>query len=234
MGFSLRRRLAAPALCASAALLVSACGASEPDVVAGKQLFVQNCGACHTLTRADTRGTNGPDLDEAFRQSIEDGMGRSGIETLVERWILYPNPQSPMPAKLVEGQDARNVAAYVAEATARPGEDTGLLATAVEKGGDAPPAEAENGVVEIPADPNGQLTYVTSAAMGPPGELTLRSPNESNVPHDIVIDDKGRGEVVQDGGVSEFTAEFGPGEYEFYCSVPGHREAGMEGKLTIE
>jgi uncharacterized cupredoxin-like copper-binding protein len=40
--------------------------------------------------------------------------------------------------------------------------------------------------------------------------------------------------VVQDGAVSTVQADLQPGEYEFYCSVPGHREGGMAGKLTVK
>ena len=59
-------------------------------------------------------------------------------------------------------------------------------------------------------------------------------PNKSGTPHDIVIDDKGEGEVVQNGGTSEFEADFDAGKYTYYCSVPGHRAAGMEGELTVK
>ena len=58
--------------------------------------------------------------------------------------------------------------------------------------------------------------------------------NKSGTPHDIVIDGKGKGEVVQNGGVSQFQADFTAGSYTFYCSVPGHRQAGMQGKLTVK
>ena len=47
--------------------------------------------------------------------------------------------------------------------------------------------------------------------------------NKSGTPHDIVIDGKGKGEIVQNGGVSQFQANFAAGSYTFYCSVPGHR-----------
>ena len=48
---------------------VGACGSEskDRDVVAGKQEFVKNCGACHTLARAGTKGTAGPNLDDAFQ-----------------------------------------------------------------------------------------------------------------------------------------------------------------------
>jgi uncharacterized cupredoxin-like copper-binding protein len=59
-------------------------------------------------------------------------------------------------------------------------------------------------------------------------------PNKSGTPHDIVIDGKGKGQIVQNGGVSKFTATFAAGSYTYYCSVPGHRQAGMQGKLTVK
>ena len=58
-------------------------------------------------------------------------------------------------------------------------------------------------------------------------------PVDARQSHDIVIDDKGEGEVVQNGGTSEFEADFAAGKYTYYCSVPGHRAAGMEGELTV-
>lgn len=112
------------------AAAVTACAPTErePDLVNGKQLFVQRCGACHTLSRAATVGTRGPDLDDAFRQSKADGLRESSIRSFVKDQILYPNPDGGMPAKLVTGDDADDVAAYVARAAAVAGKDTGLLA----------------------------------------------------------------------------------------------------------
>ena len=42
------------------------------------------------------------------------------------------------------------------------------------------------------------------------------------------------GPVVKDGGVSTVNVDVKAGEYTFYCSVPGHRQGGMEGKLTVK
>ena len=68
------------------------------------------------------------------------------------------------------------------------------------------------------------------------GRITLRMPNPSPLPHSIAVDEPERviGEVVEQGGVSEITLDFPPGEYEYYCSVPGHREGGMVGTLVVE
>src|SRR4051812_29610765 len=61
------------------------------DTVNGKQLFVSKCGSCHVLNRAGTKGTTGPNLDEAFHRSREDGFGESTFEGVVHRQILQPN-----------------------------------------------------------------------------------------------------------------------------------------------
>lgn len=222
----------------AAAVALSACsvrsGGGNPNVIAGKQMFVSKCGSCHVLGRAGTKGNVGPNLDAAFQQSLKDGFGRNGVRGLVHGWILHPNPNSPMPAKLVKGQAAYDVAAYVAESVARTGKDTGLLATAVKAAGSGKPAVAKGGTLEVDADPGGQLAYVTNKASAPAGKLTVESVNKAGILHDIVIDGKGKGQIVDNGGVSDFKADFAAGSYTFYCSVPGHRAAGMQGKLTVK
>jgi uncharacterized cupredoxin-like copper-binding protein len=236
---STRLRAALAAIAAiGVALAVSACstegGGGNVDLVAGKKLFVQKCGACHVLDRAQTKGTTGPNLDQAFQQSLKDGMERSGIRGAVHGWILHPNQNGVMPAKLVTGQDAYDVAAYVARSVAAGGKDTGLLATAVKPAGSGKPAVEKDGSLEVDADPTGQLAFVTNKASGTAGQITVKMANKSGTPHDIVIDGKGKGQVVQNGGVSQFQANFTPGSYTFYCSVPGHRQAGMQGTLTVK
>jgi plastocyanin len=234
---------------AGAATLLSACtntGSSNPDLIAGKKLFAQKCGSCHVLSRAGTKGTVGPNLDQAFQQPLRDGLRRSGIRGVIHDQILYPpsfaldegdkrpDGSAAMPAKIITGDDADNVAAYVASVVAKPGKDSGLLATAVPQAGGGAAAQAKNGTLSIPADPNGQIAFQTNQASAPPGKVTLEMPNKSGTPHDIVIDGKGRGQVVQNGGVSKFTATFAAGTYTYYCSVDGHRQAGMQGKLTVK
>jgi uncharacterized cupredoxin-like copper-binding protein len=223
---------------AGAALALSACSAhpeaDNANVIAGKQLFVAKCGSCHVLARAGTKGTTGPDLDEAFQRAIKDGMPRSDFAGAIHGQILHPNRNGVMPAKLVTGDKAYDVAAYVAQSVAAGGKDTGLLATAVKQAGGGKPAVETNGSLQIDADPTGQLAFVTNVATGTPGQITVKMANKSGTPHDIVIDGKGKGEVVQNGAVSQFQADFAAGTYTFYCSVPGHRAAGMQGKLTVK
>jgi plastocyanin len=223
-------------------MLAAGCGLTEdePDLVAGKTQFAEKCAACHILERAGATGTQGPNLDEAFRQAIADGMERSGIKGAVKSQIDTParvSERDPiyMPADLVTGRDAENVAAYVAEAVARPGEDEGRLAEAGKPKTSDKPIAAENGTLEIPAAPAG-LAYVANAATAEAGALTIRSPNPASVPHNIALEGGGVdevGPVVNQDGVSEIKASVKAGEYTFYCSVPGHREGGMEGTLTV-
>jgi mono/diheme cytochrome c family protein len=224
------------------AVAAAGCGVTndEPDLVAGKKAFAEKCGSCHVLARAGTKGIQGPNLDEAFRQGLADGMERSGVEGVVHAQIDNPamvpkDSGAYMPPDIVTGRQAENVAAYVADAVAKPGDDEGLLAEAVPKAGSGKPAVAENGEVEIPA--TAQLAYETDKAEAEAGQLTIKSPNPSGTPHDIALEGNGvneKGETVSDGGVSEIQVDLQAGEYTFYCSVDGHRQAGMEGKLTVK
>jgi mono/diheme cytochrome c family protein len=119
------------ALCAaSLALPLGACGRDEPDLSNGKAMFVEKCGSCHELGRAGTAGTQGPSLDAAFQTALADGMDRDTVEGIVHDQILNPRIGSSMPPKLVTGDDARDVSAYVGYAAARRGDDEGALATA--------------------------------------------------------------------------------------------------------
>jgi mono/diheme cytochrome c family protein len=123
-------------LAAGFAVMLAAAGCASNikhptgNLVSGKVQFQKNCGSCHTLAHANTSGTTGPNLDDAFRQDRADGVKSTSIQGLVDYWIRYPNTQGVMPKGIVTGQDAQDVAAYVAAVAARPGKDTGSLATA--------------------------------------------------------------------------------------------------------
>ena len=196
---------------------------------------MQKCGSCHVLARAGTKGTAGPNLDEAFQRAIKDGMPRSDFAGAIHGQILHPNRNGVMPAKLVTGDQAYDIAAYVAQSVAAGGKDTGLLATAVKQAGGGKPAVEKNGNAPDRRRPDRAARVRDRRGhRAHPGRSRSRWPNKSGTPHDIVIDGKGKGEIVQDGGVSQFQANFAAGSYTFYCSVPGHRQAGMQGKLTVK
>ena len=112
------------------ALPLAACGREEADLTNGKALFVQRCGSCHQLERAGTQGETGPDLDTAFRAALQSGMNRETVQGVVDDQIANVRRNSQMPPDLVTGNDRRDVAAYVAYASGRRGEDEGALAQA--------------------------------------------------------------------------------------------------------
>jgi mono/diheme cytochrome c family protein len=127
------RRVAPLVALALSVLTAAACGTvgrtAEGDVSRGKQLFTENCGSCHTLADAGTRGRVGPDLDEAFANLRSDqpgqGFKESTIRDVVRGQIAYPVEEpvteAPgMPANLVTGEDADAVAAYVASVAGLP------------------------------------------------------------------------------------------------------------------
>jgi cbb3-type cytochrome c oxidase subunit III len=125
----------------AAALLAAGCGyggaanaGQPPDTQSGQQLFTQSCGSCHTLSAAGTSGTIGPNLDNAFAADVKEGYPQSVIENVVLDQIRLGSgpiatyttnkkftPQTPMRANILEGQDAIDVAAYVASVAGQGG-----------------------------------------------------------------------------------------------------------------
>ncbi len=86
----------------------------------------------------------------------------------------------------------------------------------------------------LQADPTGQLKFVESKLTAKAGEITIKLTNASAVPHDVAVDGaSGVSDQVQDGGSAELTVNLPAGTYQYYCTVPGHRQAGMVGTLTV-
>jgi len=107
---------------AAAALLAGGCGtggiskAGDPDH--GKELFLAKCSGCHTLAAAGSHGAQGPNLDDAFVHDRQQGFKQETIEQVVRDQIELAEP--PMPANLVTGADAQDVATYVALVAGKP------------------------------------------------------------------------------------------------------------------
>jgi plastocyanin len=92
--------------------------------------------------------------------------------------------------------------------------------------------------VSFEADPNGQLAYTTTSATAKAGNVTVDFNNPQALEHDVAIEDSsgktvGQTELVAEGSTSA-AAKLKPGTYHYFCTVPGHREAGMEGTLTVK
>lgn len=92
--------------------------------------------------------------------------------------------------------------------------------------------------VAFEADPSGELAYTTTEASAKAGKVTVDFNNPQGLPHDVAIEDKGgktlgKTDLIS-GEETSTTVDLKPGTYTFYCTVPGHREAGMEGTLTVK
>jgi plastocyanin len=90
--------------------------------------------------------------------------------------------------------------------------------------------------IMLTADPNGDLSFDTTELTATAGEVTVELMNDSGIPHNVEIEGNGVEEVSETitEGSTSLTLDLEAGEYTFYCAVPGHREGGMEGTLTVE
>lgn len=98
--------------------------------------------------------------------------------------------------------------------------------------------EPSGSTVSFEADPNGELAYTTTNAAAKAGKVTIDFKNPQALTHDVAIEsasgeEVGATELIAEGTDST-TVDLKPGTYTFFCTVPGHREAGMEGTLTVK
>ncbi len=99
------------------------------------------------------------------------------------------------------------------------------------------PEQSAGDTIALAADPTGALAYDTSSLEAKAGTVSIDFTNDSPIGHDVVVE-QGDQEVARTSIITEssetvtFDAE--PGEYTFYCSVPGHEAAGMVGTLTVK
>ncbi|HUZ81940.1 MAG TPA: c-type cytochrome, partial [Gaiellaceae bacterium] len=123
------RRFLLPAAVLLIAAAASGCGAvgrvGAGDPAHGKELFLQAakpnepaCASCHTLADAKSQGTVGPNLDNAFSSDKTQGFSEQTMADIVRGQIAYP--EAPMPANLYRGQDAADVALYIAKCSGNP------------------------------------------------------------------------------------------------------------------
>jgi len=111
--------------------------------------------------------------------------------------------------------------------------------TADSAAGPAPtgtPEARAGSTVDVAADPSGALAYQPTVLTAKSGSVTIDFSNETQVPDDVVVqkdgEDVGATEQIT-ASTTRLTVELEAGDYTFYCSVPGHLEAGMKGSLTV-
>jgi cytochrome c2 len=148
-------RGAAAAALGVLALAAAGCGSGVGSAVSGnadpahgKQLFIEKCAACHTLSDANAQGKIGPNLDLAFRPSLRQGFKDSTVRQVVADQIKYAGNygKTPltMPKNLVTGSDVDDVADYVAAVA-------GLEKGAVTIAAPPPPATTATGTTPPPS-----------------------------------------------------------------------------------
>ena len=139
----------------------------------------------------------------------------------------------PVGARALAGRPrlARSLAALAlsAAALAGCGGGGGGTSTAARSAG---PGEK----LALKAGPGSELRYDKKTLQAKAGKVTIVMANPSDLTHSVAIEGNGvsrAGQVVSPGGRSTAAADLKPGTYTFFCTVPGHRQAGMQGTLTV-
>lgn len=100
------------------------------------------------------------------------------------------------------------------------------------------PAAGPEQTLDLTSPADGSLVFEPDGLEATAGTITLAYDNPSPVPHSVAIEDS-EGQVLDESdtvsqSATEATAPLAPGQYVFFCTVPGHREAGMEGDLIVQ
>ena len=92
--------------------------------------------------------------------------------------------------------------------------------------------------LELSAPADGTFAFDPPSLEASAGKVEIDFTNPASIEHDVHIEQDGKdvaaSDLVSGGDETKASAELQPGEYAYYCSVPGHREAGMEGALTVD
>lgn len=128
---------------------------------------------------------------------------------------------------------ALSLAAAALVACGGSGSTTTTSSTGAAAGGGAGGA-----TLKFEADPSGQLSYTAKSMTAKAGKVTIEFHNPQQLPHDVAIEDSSGKTIGKTGVITNSTTTavvtLKPGSYKYYCSVPGHRQAGMEGTLKVE
>src|SRR5664279_1697407 len=127
------------------------------------------------------------------------------------------------------------------EQSSGPYESAGSEETEAEgAGSEAKPeaaAKGPGGTLQLAADPT-ELAYDKTSLTSKPGKVTIDFSNPSSLEHDVAIESADGTELATSQligkGETSVSANLAPGTYQFFCTVPGHREAGMEGTLVVK
>ncbi|MFN8164077.1 MAG: plastocyanin/azurin family copper-binding protein [Solirubrobacterales bacterium] len=198
----------------------------------GAQIFTSaSCGTCHTLAAAGSTGEAGPNLNEF--------LAPDDTTEAVEEMIVDPNaelaegyPSNLMPknySQTLSKTEVHQLAEYlVASTPAKPNPESKSSSSAAEKGAGE--------TLHLAASAT-QLAFDSKELTSKPGKVTIDFVNPAALEHDVAIKQNSKliakSPLISEGKTS-VSAELKPGTYTFFCTVPGHAEAGMEGTLVVK
>jgi plastocyanin len=126
------------------------------------------------------------------------------------------------------------------EGAAAEEEGSGAEETEAEGEAEAEPeaaAKGPGGTLQLAADPT-ELKFDKTSLASKPGKVTIDFTNPASIEHDVAIESSEGKELAVSAligeGETSVSADLAAGTYTFFCSVPGHREAGMEGTLVVK
>jgi plastocyanin len=105
-------------------------------------------------------------------------------------------------------------------------------------GGGTTVTTSKGSTVKLTANADNQLSYDQKTLTAKAGNVSIDFDNPASIQHDVAVADSGgkvlgTSDLVAQGKVNLTLAGLKPGNYTFYCTVPGHRDAGMQGTLTV-
>ena len=187
----------------------------------GSSLLIGSINAYHVCGAALALWAVGVSIVGIRREDFPEGRRQASLVAAISMSLVITTIATAIIEGIREADEEKKALAAEAE-EAEPAAETA-------------PAKAGE-TLSLSADPSGALKFDKARLQAKAGPVTIDMKNDSPVPHDISIDGGGvdeQGKVVEGGATSTVSATLKPGTYSFYCSVPGHRQAGMEGPLTV-
>ncbi len=190
-------------------------GRALPLVIAWFAVFVVGAATFAVRYSAEEQEERAPEYAKAAKE-IEEAEGTGG----------FSNEGGAQGGETEEGEEEAEEAAPGEEEPVGPTEGS-----QEEAGG----AQATT-TLDLAADPTA-LAFDQTELTAKAGKVTIDFDNPSPIPHNVVIEEDGN-EIAGFEPITEgeetLSTDLEPGTYTFFCSVPGHRESGMEGTLTVE
>jgi plastocyanin len=215
------------------ALFISmAVGMRQPNFPStiGQQRVVMAISAVLVVVAASMAvATSGGDSTGSAKAASTTQTTSSGAEAPVEG---PPVGAEPAPASSSEESSSSSPSS----SSTSTGEATATTGTPPPASSPAAKSSGGSGALKLAAAPSGELSYSTKSLTAKAGKVTIEMTNMSPVEHNVTVAEgtKVLGATPSFvGGSKTLTLNLKPGTYTFYCSVPGHRQAGMEGTLTV-